>query len=113
MIILSPVLALMLHIQGRELATLFLTLLLGTPTLACFGAIASALTLGLRHQGMLLALLVFPLYIPVLIFSTGAVQLAGQGFDVSGQLALLAAILILALALLPWASFAALKIGCE
>jgi heme exporter protein B len=83
----------------------------GTPLLSLIGAIGVALTVGLRRGGILLTLLVLPLYIPVLIFATNAVSAAGAGMPVEGQLYFLAALLALALTLAPFATAAALRIS--
>lgn len=104
-------LALMLYLPWRALPILIATLALGTPVLSLIGAIGVALTVGLRRGGLLLALLVLPLYIPVLIFATSAVSAAAAGLPVSGQLAIMAALLILALTLAPLAAAAALRIA--
>ena len=90
-----------------------LTLLLGTPTLSLIGAIGAALTLGLRGGGVLLSLLILPLYTPVLIFGTGAVIAEASGFDSSGHLSLLGAYLLLGIALAPWITTQALKISLD
>ena len=79
--------------------------------LSLIGAIGAALTLGLRSAGVLLSLMIIPLYIPVLIFGTGTVMAAAEGVPVAGQLALMGAILVLALTLAPFASAAALRIS--
>lgn len=111
LIIVAPVLALMLGMPESVLATLMLSLLLGTPVLSLIGAIGSALTVGLHRGGFILSLLVLPLYIPVLIFASQAVDLSMAGFDVSGQLSMLMAFFLLALVLAPAAIAAALKIS--
>ncbi|MDY6993999.1 MAG: heme exporter protein CcmB, partial [Pseudomonadota bacterium] len=87
------------------------TLVLATPILSLIGAIGVALTVGLRRGGVLLSLIVLPLYIPVLIFSAGAVNEAARGFPAIGQLYFLAALLVLALTLAPFATAAALRIS--
>lgn len=104
-------LALVLYLPVGALPELLATLALGTPMLSLIGAIGVALTVGLRRGGMLLGLLVVPLYVPVLIFATGAVDAAAAGLPVSGQLAIMAAMLILALMLAPLATAAALRIA--
>ena len=86
-------------------------LLLGTPALSLIGAIGAALTLGLRGGGVLVALLVLPLYVPVLIFASNAVEMAGNGLPVDAQINILLAILMLALVLAPWPAAAALKMS--
>jgi heme exporter protein B len=87
------------------------TLALGTPILSLVGAIGTALTVGLRRGGVLLSLLVLPLYIPVLIFGANAVGTAADGLPVIGQLYFLGALLVLALTLAPLAIGAALRIS--
>lgn len=111
LVVLTPLLGLMLYLEGNSVAVLCLTLLIGTPVLSLIGSVGAALTVGLRAGGILLSLLVIPLYIPVLIFGTGTVMAAGSGADVSGHLALMAAMLVLALMLAPLAAGAALKIS--
>lgn len=111
LVLLSPLLGLMLHLSGNSIAVLCLTLLIGTPVLSLVGAVGAALTVGLRAGGVLLSLLIIPLYIPVLIFGTGTVVAAGEGAAVSGHLALMGAFLVLALVLAPFAAAAALKIS--
>jgi heme exporter protein B len=88
-------------------------LLLGTPLLQLLGAISAALTLGLRGGGALLGLLVLPLYVPVLIFGSGAVQAAALGFGAGANLSLLAAMLVLAAVFAPFATAAALRISLD
>jgi len=111
LIIVSPLLALLMHLPAEALGTLMLTLLLGTPVLSLVGAIGVALTIGLRRGGMLLTLLVLPLYTPVLIFGANAVQAVTLGLEVAGQLYLMAAILVFALTLAPLAIGAALRVS--
>ena len=84
-----------------------LTLLFGTPVLGFIGAIGAALTLGLRSAGVLLSLLVLPLYVPVLILGAGAVDMASAGMNAQGHFLLLAALLVLSAAFAPWATAAA------
>ncbi len=111
MLAIVPLMALLLYIPNQAIPTLFATVLLGTPTLSLIGAIGVALTAGLRGGGVLSGLLVLPLYIPVLIFASGAVTASVEGLEVSGLLALLGAGLILALILAPIAISASLKIS--
>ena len=113
MILLAPLLALFMYLPGDGLGVLMLTLALGTPVLSLVGAIGMALTVGLRRGGMLLALLVLPLYIPVLIFSANAVAAHLSAMAITGQLYFLAAMLVLALTLAPMAVAAALRISLE
>lgn len=110
LIILSLLATLLLHLPANAISTLLLSLLLGTPLLILIGAITRALTLGLRHAGLLIILLVLPFYIPILILGAGSVMLASHSVSVSGQLAWLSVLLILALPLAPLATAAALRI---
>ena len=112
LVILAPILGLQFDLPGDALWTMTLALLLGTPILAALGAIGAGLTLGLRG-GVLLALLVLPLYIPVLIFGAGAVDAVVHGFSAKAHLSLLAAGLILSLVFSPWASAVALRIALD
>ena len=109
LVLLSPLLALQFGLPGAATRVLCIGLLLGTPILSLLGAIGSALTLGVRGGGVLLALLVLPLYVPVLIFGAGAVQAQAGGLDAAAHLLLLGGALAGALALAPWAASAALR----
>lgn len=111
LVLLSPVAAMMLFLDGRTLSVLMATLLLGTPVLSLIGAIAAALTVALRRGGVLVPLITLPLMVPVIVFATGAVQAASIGLPVAGYLALLAAFLVLAITLIPFAVAAALRIA--
>jgi len=111
LVLLSPVAAVMLFLDSNTLAVLIATLLLGTPVLSLIGAIAAALTVALRRGGVLVPLITLPLIVPVIVFATGAVQAASIGLPVAGYLALLAAFLVLALTLVPFAVAAALRIA--
>jgi len=111
LMLLAPFLALMLGLPGRCLPVLMLSLLLGTPVLSLLGAIGAALTLGIKRGGLLLSLLILPLYIPLLILGSGAVQADLQGLPATGQLLFLASLCVLALALCPFAIAAALSIS--
>jgi heme exporter protein B len=113
MTLLAPVAALILYLPPASLPTLLATLLLGTPALSLVGAVGAALTVGLRRGGVLLGLLILPLYVPVLIFGAGAVSADMAGTDVAGQLYWLAAITTLALTMAPFGVQAALKISVE
>ena len=110
-ILVAPFLALLLSLPWPGIVTLEWTLLLGTPLLSLIGAVGVALTLGLGRGGMLLTLLIMPLYIPILIFATQAVSAAVAGLPIAGPLYLLAALLLLALTLAPFAAAAALRIS--
>jgi heme exporter protein B len=109
----SPLLALLMQQPAGALGPLALALLLGTPTLTLVGSIGAALLVGARRGSVLLALLVLPLYIPVLIFGVGAVEGAVLGLTGRPQLLLLAAMLLAALALAPFATAAALRLALE
>ncbi len=111
MVLLSPLLGVLMFLPSQSTPVLIATLLLGMPTLSLIGSIGTALTVGLRRGGVLLSLLVLPLYVPVLIFGATAVDAAGAGLDVSGHLSLLAALLVLALTLAPFAAGAALRVS--
>jgi heme exporter protein B len=111
LILLAPLLDVLLFLPPDAMLTLVLTLILGTPILSLVGAIGVALTVGLRRGGILLSLLVLPLYIPVLIFASNAVTVASSGFPVAGQLYFLAALFTLSLTLSPFATAAALRIS--
>jgi heme exporter protein B len=112
-IVAAPILALLLHLQADGFVTLLLTLLLGTPTLSLIGAMGAALVLGARRGGVLLSLLILPLYVPVLIFAVGAVDAAVQGLPVRGHLLILGGLLLAALPLAPLATVAGLRQAVE
>lgn len=112
-VLLAPVIGLQYALPNDALWALVLSLLLGTPTLSFVGAIGAALTLGVRGSSLLTALLVLPLYIPVLIFGAGAVAASQHGMDFYGHLSLLAACTLLSLALAPLATAAALRLSVE
>lgn len=111
--LLAPVLGLQFDLSADGLLVLTLALLVGTPSLSAIGAIGAALTLGLRGGGVLVSLLVLPLYIPVLIFGAGAVDAAVSGLGFEAHLSLLGALLAGSLFFAPWATAAALKISLE
>ena len=111
LVLISPLLGHMLQLPDEALGTVMLSLLLGTPALTIVGAIGAALTVGLNRGGILLAVLVLPLYIPVLIFGAGAVSAAAGGANVDGILAILGALLALTISLGPLAVSAGLKIS--
>jgi heme exporter protein B len=113
LVILSPLLAIQFDLAPELSPVLTLSLLLGTPILTLIGAIGAALTLGLRGGGMLLALLVLPLYVPVLILGAGAVDAAAAGLGADAHLLLLAAQLLVTATFAPWAIAAALRISAE
>lgn len=113
LVAIAPLIALQYDLEAGLGGVLALSLLLGTPVLSLIGAIGAALTLGLRGGGVLISLLVLPLYVPVLIMGAGAVEMASAGLGGGGQLALLGAMLVGAAAFAPWAIAAALRISLE
>jgi len=113
LVLLSPLLGLQYDLPGETIGVLLLTLLLGTPALSLIGAIGAALTLGLRGGGVLVSLLVLPLYIPVLIFGAGAVEAEASGLGGIGHLSMLGAIGLAALVAAPLATSAALRVSAE
>jgi len=113
LVVLAPVLGLQYDMSAESLKVMVIALLLGTPTLSLLGAIGAALTLGLRTGGILVALLVLPLYIAVLIFGAGAVEATASGLGGQAHLSMLGAILLVALLATPIATSAALRISSE
>jgi len=113
LVLIAPLVALQYDLPVPLYGVLALSLLLGTPVLSLIGAIGAALTLGLRGGGVLLSLLVLPLYVPVLIMGAGGVEMAAAGMGAQGHLLLLAAMLVGAAAFAPWAIAAALRISTE
>ncbi|ANC92665.1 heme exporter protein CcmB [Azospirillum humicireducens] len=113
LIVAAPLLAVLLNMDAQGFGVLVLTLTLGTPILSLIGAIGAALTLGARRGGVLLSLLILPLYIPVLIFGAGAIDAAINSLTPRPHLLLLAGILAAALPLAPWAGAAALRQAVE
>lgn len=113
LIIAAPVLALLLDMEVRAFGALVAALALGTPTLSLIGAVGAALILGARRGGVLLALLVLPLYIPVLIFGVAAVDAAASGLPTRPHLMILAGLFLGSLVLAPWAAAAALRQALE
>jgi len=111
LILMSPFLALMLHLPPEHLPVMLLTLVMGTPVISLIGGIGAALTVSLRSGGVLVSLLVLPLTIPVLIFGSGTVQASIDGLPIMGHLAIMGMMLVLALTLSPFATAAALKMS--
>lgn len=111
LIIIAPLLAVLLNLDGNSYGALISTLALGTPVLSLLGAIGVALTVGLRKGGVLLSLLILPLYIPVLIFATSAIDAAGMNLPYDGQLAIIGAMLVGSLTLAPFAIGASLRVS--
>ncbi|MFO0214913.1 MAG: heme exporter protein CcmB [Burkholderiales bacterium] len=109
----APVLGLQFGLDMSELLIMIAGLLLGTPILTMLGAIGAALVLGVRGGSILMALLVLPLYIPVLIFGAGAVEASLAGIDATANLSLLAAMLLFGLVTTPFAAAAAVKISLD
>jgi len=112
-ILFAPIAAEMLFLHPDALATLMLSLGLGTPILSLVGGLAAALTLSTNRGSVLLSILVFPLIVPVLVFATGAVSVAAEGISPRTHLGLLAAMLVLALTLVPLAVASALRLNIE
>jgi heme exporter protein B len=113
LVVIAPLIALQYDLERPLYGVLSISLLLGTPVLSLIGAIGAALTLGLRGGGVLLSLLVLPLYVPVLILGAGSVAMAAAGLAPSGQLLLLGALLVVSAAFAPWAVAVAVRIGVE
>lgn len=113
LILVAPLLGVQFGLAQNTFGVITISLLLGTPVLSLIGAIGAALTLGLRAANVLVALLVLPLYIPVLIFGAGAVQASVGGSSPQPFLLLLGATLVVSLVFAPWATSAALRISVE
>ena len=113
LIAMTPVIAAQYDLGGQALGVLAGTLLVGTPVLSLLGAVGAALTLGVRGSGVVLSLLVLPLFVPVLIFGAGAVEAAAGGMAVQAHFSLLGACLMTALVLTPWACAAALRVSAD
>ena len=111
LLLISPLLGVLLGLPGEAIVILLVTLTLGTPVLSLIGAVGVALTVGLRKGGMILSLLVLPLYVPLLIFAASAVDTAAAGLSVTAHLSLISALLVLSLSLSPLATAAALRIS--
>lgn len=113
LILTAPLLAVLMQLPGEGYAVLMIGLTLGTPTLSLIGAVGAALILGSRRGGVLLSLLVLPLYIPVLIFGVSAVDASIGDLGARPHLLILAALFVATLALTPWASASALRQALE
>jgi len=111
--LLSPVLALQFDLDGGTMWVLFASLLLGTALLSFLGAVGAALTLGVRGGEVLLSLLILPLYIPALVFGSGAVEAQMVGLGYGAQMSILSAMLLVAAFFGPWACALALRIALE
>jgi len=113
LVLLAPLFALQLQLPAQALPALLASLALGTPVLSLLGAVGAGLTLGLRGGGVLVSLLVLPLYTPVLIFGAGSVTAAAAGLDTEAYISILGAFLVLALTFAPWAAAAALRVSLD
>ena len=113
LVLIAPLLGIQYGLPADALGVLVLSLVLGTPVLSLIGAVGAALTLGLRGGGVLVSLLVLPLYIPVLIFGAGAVDAQVTGLGPQAHLSLLGAFLVPAVVFAPWAAGWALRISLE
>jgi heme exporter protein B len=113
LVFVAPLIGLQFNLGSEQLQVLAVSLLMGTLALSLIGSIGAALTLGIRGTGVLIAILVLPLYIPVLVFGAGAVNAVSIGMSPNGALSLLGAVLAMALVFAPLASAVALKIALE
>ena len=113
LVVIAPLLGVQFGLSNQTLVVLVVTLLLGTPVLSFIGSVGAALTLGLRSSSVLIAILVLPLYIPVLIFGAGAVEASIAGLSPASHMYLLGAVTVLALIFAPWATAAGLRISLE
>ena len=113
LVLMAPLMGLQFDLPGDALVTMMVSLLIGTPALSLVGAVGAALTLGVRGGGALTAVLVLPLYVPVLVFGAGAVTASATGMGVTGHLSLLGAMSLAALVFAPWATAMALRISLE
>lgn len=111
LVLLAPLVALLLGLDSNSLMAMILTLLLGTPLLSLLSVLGAALTVSADKGGILLALLILPLYIPLLIFASAAIEAASMAMPYHGQLAIMLAMLLFGLALIPFAVVSALKIN--
>jgi len=109
----SPLLAVLMSMETDNMGLLVLTLLIGTPALSLIGAIGAALVLGSRRGGVLLSLLILPLYIPLLIFGVGAIDAAMNGLPIKSHLLILGSLTTATLALAPWAGASALRMAIK
>ncbi|HEX8980433.1 MAG TPA: heme exporter protein CcmB [Parasulfuritortus sp.] len=113
LLLIAPVLGIQFSLPADAIGVLMLSLLIGTPVLSLLGSVGAALTLGLRGGGVLLTLLILPLYVPALIFGAGAVAATLSGLGPEANLSLLAAFMVLTLMVAPWVAAAALRISIE
>lgn len=113
LVLAAPVLGLLLFMEPTAMVAMVLALLLGSPILTLIGAVGAALTVGIRRGGVLLSLLILPLYVPILIFGAGAVEAAATGLPLANHMMLLGGLLFTASALCPLAAAAALRLNLE
>jgi heme exporter protein B len=113
LVLIAPVLGIQFDMPADAIVVMAASLVLGTPVLSLIGAVGAALTLGVRGGGVLVALLVLPLYVPVLVFGAGAVVASSAGFSAQAHLLLIGASLALSLVLSPWATAMALRISLD
>lgn len=113
LISISPLLGFLLHLQPQEIGVLIITLLMGTPILSLFGALGAALMVGIRGQGLLLPILIMPLYVPILIFGTSTVMAVNHHQALNGYFAILGALMLISLACAPLLTGVALRIGAN
>jgi heme exporter protein B len=113
LLIIAPVLGVQFALPADAIGVLMLSLLIGTPVLSLLGSVGAALTLGLRGGGVLLTLLILPLYVPALIFGAGAVDASLAGLGAEAHLSLLAAFMVMTLLVSPWVASAALRVSIE
>ncbi|MDR3478291.1 MAG: heme exporter protein CcmB [Gammaproteobacteria bacterium] len=113
LIVISPLLGILLHLNIHEESVLVISLLLGTPVFVLLGAIGSALVVGIRSHGLLLPILIMPLYIPVLIFGTGSMIAASANLPLASDFAMMGALVLISLAFAPLLTSAALRIGAN
>ncbi|NTV95456.1 MAG: heme exporter protein CcmB [Thiobacillus sp.] len=113
LLLIAPVLGVQFSLPADAIGVLMLSLLIGTPVLSLLGSIGAALTLGLRGGGVLLTLLILPLYVPALIFGAGAVDATLAGLGAEANLSLLAAFMVMTLLVSPWVASAALRVSIE
>ena len=114
LVLISPLVGVFYHLPFNTILVMMFVLLLGTPVLSMLGAIAAALTLGLRGGGVLVSLLVLPLYLPVLVYGAGAISMSMvEGASIEPYVLLLLAFSLLAIVFSPWVTATALRISIE
>ena len=111
LVVAAPLFGMLLHLPAQAVPYLLISLLIGTPALSMLGAFGAAITVGLRRGGLLLSLLVLPLYVPTLLFGAEAVRRGAAGMDATTSLVFQAAISLLTCALIPFAAAAAIRIN--